>query len=265
MNGATEIEWFDLALGYLLLVLPIWTIAYYRTGLVKASLIAVARMTVQLFLVGLYLEFIFKLNSTWINILWVLLMVFFATFTIIGRSALSFKIHWFPVFFAITLSLIIVIGYCFIVIIRADYFFEARYLIPIAGMLLGNCIQSNIIGLNEFYSRLRGDQLLYYYALGNGATRDEALFPFMRDALSKAANPAIASMAVIGLVSLPGMMTGQILGGSNPGVAIKYQIMIMIAIFTASLLTVISAIFITNKFAFDDFDNLKSDPVRFSI
>ena len=129
-------------------------------------------------------------------------------------------------------------------------------------MLLGNCIQSNIIGLTAYYSRLREDQLLYYYALANGATRDEALFPFMRDALRKAANPAIASMAVIGLVSLPGMMTGQILGGSNPRVAIKYQIMIMIAIFTASLLTVISAIFIANKFAFDDFDNFKSDAVK---
>jgi putative ABC transport system permease protein len=259
MNSATDIAWVDLAVGYLLLILPLLALSYYRTGLVKDALLAVGRMSVQLFLVGLYLEFIFKLNNLWINLLWVVVMVVFATYTIIGRSTLSYKIYWIPLFCAITFSLIVVIGYCFIVIIKPEYFFEARYMIPIVGMLLGNCIQSNIIGLDAYYSRLREDQLLYYYALGNGATREEALFPFMRDALKKATNPAIASMAIIGLISLPGMMTGQILGGSNPSVAIKYQIMIMIAIFTASLLTVISTIFIANKFAFDDFDNFKSN------
>lgn len=262
MNGAKDIEWIYLLLGYLLLLLPISVLRYYRTGLIKPSLIAVARMTAQLFLVGLYLEFLFTLDNVWVNLLWVLLMVAFASLAVISRTSLRHKYYLIPVFWATALSLLVIVAYFFIVVIRLENYFEARYLIPITGMLLGNCLNSNIIGLNAYYSRLRLEQQLYRYALANGATRAEALQPFIRDALIKAFNPSIASMAVIGLVSLPGMMTGQILGGSDPGVAIKYQIMIMISIFTASMLTVILTIFFANKYAFDAYDNFKHQSLK---
>lgn len=262
MDGVRDIEWTALLWGYLLLLLPITTLAYYRTGLVRPTLIAVVRMTMQLFLVGLYLEFIFQLDNVWVNLLWVLLMVILASVSIINRSSLTYRFYLVPVFWALGLSLTGVIAYFFTIVIKLENFFEARYLIPITGMLLGNCMQSSIIGLNAYYTRLRQEQQLYRYALANGATRHEALFPFMRDALVKAFNPAIASMAVIGLVSLPGMMTGQILGGSNPSVAIKYQIMIMITILVTSLLSVILTIFLANRYAFDAFDNFKLTTVK---
>lgn len=257
MNGVADIQWPHLLLGYLLLLLPITALWYYRTGLVKPTLVAVARMTAQLALVGLYLEFIFRLDSAWVNLLWVLVMVAFASLAVISRTSLTYRFYLIPVIWATGLSLTVVVAYFFVVVIRLENYVEARYLIPITGMLLGNCMHSNIIGLNAYYSRLRLEQQLYRYALANGATRAEALFPFVRDALVKAFNPSIASMAVIGLVSLPGMMTGQILGGSDPGVAIKYQIMIMITIFTSSLLTVLLTIFLANRYAFDAYDNFR--------
>lgn len=257
MDGVKDIQWPFLLLGYLLLLLPLALLGYYRTGLVKPTLVAVARMTVQLSLVGLYLEFIFKLDNVWVNLLWVILMVAFASLAVISRTSLTHRFYLIPVFWAIGLSLTVIVAYFFTVVIRLENYFESRYLIPITGMLLGNCMHSNIIGLNAYYSRLRLEQQLYRYALANGATREEALHPFVRDALVKAFNPSIASMAVIGLVSLPGMMTGQILGGSDPSVAIKYQIMIMITIFTSSLLTVLLTIFFANRYAFDAYDNFK--------
>ncbi|MGL5771229.1 MAG: ABC transporter permease, partial [Bacteroidales bacterium] len=91
----------------------------------------------------------------------------------------------------------------------------------------------------------------YRYQLGNGATFQEALRPFMRDALIKSFNPTIATMTVMGLVSLPGTMTGQLLGGSSPSVAIKYQIMLMIAIFASSLISVLITLWATRRKAFD--------------
>ena len=78
----------------------------------------------------------------------------------------------------------------------------------------------NVIGLNTYYAGLRREQQLYYFLLGNGATRNEAIAPFVRQALIKAFSPGIANMAVTGLVALPGTMIGQILGGSSPHVAI---------------------------------------------
>jgi len=79
----------------------------------------------------------------------------------------------------------------------------------------------------------------------------------MREALGTAFNPLIASISVTGLISLPGMMTGQILGGSSPNVAIKYQIMLMLTIFVSTIISVVITIIIANRFIFDKYGNMK--------
>lgn len=94
--------------------------------------------------------------------------------------------------------------------------------------------------------------------IGNGATIKEAVCPFIREALEKAFAPAIANMAVMGLVALPGTMIGQILGGSSPEVAIKYQIMIVVITFCASVISLVLTIRMSFHFTFDTFGRLKS-------
>ena len=163
------------------------------------------------------------------------------------------KVYFIPVLLGMLVSIIIVDAYFFGVVIQLKNLFEALYLIPITGMLLGNCIRSNVMGLSVFYERLKKEPTLYRYALANGATRGEALIPYWKEALKLAFNPTIASIAVVGLISLPGMMTGQILGGSSPMVAIKYQIMLMITIFTSSIITVVLTILIANRFVFNSY------------
>ena len=262
MKEVIDISYQNLALGYLLLIIPIVVFYYFRTGLIKDSLIASARMTVQLLLVGLYLEVIFRYNNPYINMLWVLIMVMIATITIIRRSDLSYRIFTLPVLVSILFSLFIVDVYFLGVVIRLDYFFDARYFIPITGMLLGNSLRTNIIALNTFYPGLKKNQIRYRYYLAHGATQKEALIPFMREALKASLNPLIATISVVGLISLPGMMTGQILGGSDPGVAIKYQIMLMLTIFITTLVTVVLTITIANRFVFDGYGNLKPGIIR---
>jgi len=257
MSHATDISYLNLALGYLLMIVPIVTFTYFKTGLLKTAIISIARMTVQLLLVGVYLEFIFKLNSIWINIAWVVVMIMVATDSIIRRSELSMKIFIIPVLIGLLSSVMIIDAFFLGAVVRLSNIFDARYFIPITGMLLGNCLSTNIMAMNSFYNCLSKEQVLYRYYLASGATRSEALAPFMREALKKAFNPIIATTAVVGLISLPGMMTGQILGGSSPNVAIKYQIMLMLTIFVASMLTVLITIYISNRFVFDEFDNLK--------
>lgn len=256
--GVQDISWVDLGLGYLLLVIPLLAFRYYQTGLVRSTLIAIARMTIQLLLVGAYLGVIFRWNSAWVNILWVVAMVVVAAFTVVRRSELSRKLFLVPVLIAIAASVLLVDVYFLGVVVRLDFLFDARYFIPITGMLIGNCLSNNIVALNTFYHSLSKEQTLYRFALANGATRNEALAGFMREALRKSLNPTIATTAVVGLISLPGMMTGQILGGSNPEVAIKYQIMIMITILVSTLLTVILSILICNRFVFDGFGRLRT-------
>jgi len=262
MHQTVDISYFNLFLGYLLLIIPVVVFYYFKTHLVKDSLVAVLRMTIQLFVVGLYLEILFEYNDAWINSAWWVLMVVVAAFTIVRRASLKRKYFLIPLFISLAISLFLIDLYFLGIIIELDYAFESRYFIPISGILLGNCLKTNILGLNTFYKKLHSEITLYRYYLANGATRSEALIPFMREALRTAFNPLIAGISVIGLISLPGMMTGQILGGSSPNVAIKYQIMLMMAIFVSTVISVILTILIANNFVFDKYGNVKSGVMK---
>lgn len=121
-------------------------------------------------------------------------------------------------------------------------------------MILGNMLSANVIAMNTYHGDIKREQTLYLYHLANGATPSEARLPFMKNALIKSFNPTIASMAVMGLIALPGTMTGQILGGSEPDVAIKYQIMLMIAIFASSIISVLLTLHFTKKHTFNQFE-----------
>lgn len=262
MKGAHDILWQDLALGFILLAIPLLIFSYYKTGMSRPALIAVARMTVQLLLVGLYLQYIFYLNSPVINLLWVALMIIIASYTVLKRSGLRVRRFLWPVLFAMTLSILFVDFYFLVIVLQLDYLLDARFLISISGMLIGNCLSINVMGLTVFYEGLEKNKITYEFSLANGATQEEALRPFIKNALQKALNPLIATTSVVGLISLPGMMTGQILGGSNPAVAIKYQIMIMLTIFVSALLTVVLSILVSNRFVFDEFNRLKKVRVK---
>lgn len=262
MEKVIDINYFALFTGYALMLIPVLALWYYKTGLVKDTLIATARMTVQLLLVGLYLEYIFKLDNAFINIAWVILMSVIASYTIIRRSGLKMKMFFIPVLLSGIISIAVTDTYFLGFVIKLNNIFNARYFIPVTGMLLGNTIKNVVIAVNAFYRRIDEEENYYRWHLANGATKKEALMPFMRDALKVAFNPMIATTAIMGLISLPGMMTGQILGGSNPNVAVKYQIMLLITIFSSAVLNVVLTIFFSNKFAFDAYDNLKKNIFR---
>jgi len=261
MKEMVDISWLNLMLGYILLIIPVGLLWFFRTGLVKATLVALLRMSIQLFLVGVYLKFIFSLNNTWINVLWVAVMLIVATFSIIKRSKLNNKLFYIPVFLAVFLSVIVIDAFFLGWVIRLPNVFDARYLIPITGMIIGNSMKSNIIALNSFYTQLSENQGYYHFALGNGATRQEAIQPFLTKSLQQAFNPIIATMSVVGIISLPGMMTGQILGGASPDVAVRYQIMIMISIFIVDILSALLSILFSNALLFDGYGRLQGKPL----
>lgn len=256
------ISWYRLALGFLALLLPLAILIYFKTKLTGKFLLAALRMTLQLIFVGIYLEYLFKWDNPWINIGWVGVMVLVSDLATVDRSELKMKPMLVPVFFATLIGMLFVEFFLLRIVVNLKNILTARYLIPVTGMVLGNCLRSNVIGIRAFYHGLKEKRLLYQYYLMAGATRTEALAPFFRDALKEVANPMLATMATIGLVSLPGMMTGQILGGNSPMVAIRYQIMIMIAIITGTISSVSLCIWFVNRKIFDDYDQIKLGMLR---
>lgn len=251
METTIDISYWGLVIGMLLLLVPIYFFYRFKTGLVKATLTGALRMVVQLFLIGMYLKYLFLWDNPWVNFLWVFIMVCVASETALARTQLKRNILMIPIAIGFLASAILVGLYFLGVVLQADNIFGTQYMIPIFGILMGNMLSSNVIALNTFYTNLMREQQLYYYLLGNGATRNEATAPFVREAIIKAFSPAIANMAVMGLVALPGTMIGQILGGSSPNVAIKYQMMIIVITVTASILSLMITLRLSFRKTFD--------------
>ena len=256
MRAIANIDNIHLLIGYLIIIIPFIIFWYFKIKLSKSVLIAVVRMSVQLLLVALYLEYIFKLNNAFINILWVLVMIGVGISTTIKRANLKARYFVIPLVLALFSSLVLIDAFFLGIVLQLPYIFEARYFIPISGMILGNAMNYNIIGLNSYFEGLIKDENMYYFLLVNTGDKKNALLPFIGKAIKKALSPMIGTMAVMGLIALPGMMTGQILGGSSPATAIKYQILIAVAIFSGGTLNLTLSIIFSNRFIFDAYDRL---------
>ncbi|QDO85733.1 ABC transporter permease [Shewanella psychropiezotolerans] len=231
MQSTIDISWVQLALFMLILLIPFFINRYLKLALAKEITSAVLRMTIQLFLVGLYLQFLFELNSLSLNLIWLSLMLLIGASAIIGSAKLPKRRLYLPVITGLIVGVTPLIAILLLALLKPTPLYNAQYMIPMAGMLLGNCLSGNIVALQRLFSAFEEQKDQYEGALALGVTPYQAAFPFMQSALKQSLAPILASMTTTGLVTLPGMMTGQILGGSDPMVAIKYQLVILVAIF----------------------------------
>lgn len=247
---------------YGLCFLPVLLLWLLGLRLSRDIVISILRMSIQLALVGIYLKILFELNHPYLNGLWILMMLLVADISILRRAGLKVRYFALATFTAIASSILLSTAFLVALVIQPTHFYDARYVVPLAGMILGNCLQGNVIALERFYSALRKNENEYTTFLMLGATRWEAVRPYFREAIKAALNPTIAGMATMGLVSLPGMMTGQILGGSEPWLAVKYQIAIMICIFASTTLASIINLKLSLNIAFNAFDVLRDEVIN---
>lgn len=264
-----DIDIQGLGIGLLLMVIPLFFLYKTRTGLVHSTLSAIIRMIVQLWLIGLYLQYLFIYDIWWVNLIWGIIMTLVATGTALQRTRLRPQLIGIPLFVAfLSTSIVIAIYFMGLVLYTSDApsvtpftftsLFSARYFIPIFGLLLGNMLGVNVLSLTTYFDGIRREKQMYRYLLGNGASRWEATLPFLRQAIIKSFNPCIANMAVMGLVAMPGTMIGQILGGSDPSQAIKYQMMIVVITFAASMISLMLTISLASTRCFDRMGRLKN-------
>ncbi|WP_235375299.1 ABC transporter permease [Shewanella sp. cp20] len=242
MQASLDIGWLPLALFMLVLLVPLGICLLFRLKLGKTMLLAAARMTLQLILVGIYLKFLFNLESLWINLLWLFVMLLVGASAILGGAKLPKTRLLLPLLFSLSISLLPLLALLLLALLRPTPVYQAQYLIPLAGMLLGNSLSGNILALQRLFNAFDEQQETYQGRLALGATPWQAALPFVQSALQQAMAPSIAAMSTMGLVTLPGMMTGQILGGSDPLIAVKYQVVIMLAILVMLSLSVAIAL-----------------------
>ena len=204
-----------------------------RLGIERRLGVAALRTVIQLGLLGLVLEQIFSLENPLLVVALLLLMTAFAAREAVSRATRGYRGILVDAWLTMAATCFTVGGMVTQLVVGVDPWFDPQYVIPLLGMILGNSLTGISICLDRFmdYLEVRSNEVELRIAFG--ATRREALAAPLRDAVRTGMIPIINSMAAAGIVSLPGMMTGQILAGSPPLQAVAYQIVVMFMIAAA--------------------------------
>ncbi|QCX34350.1 iron export ABC transporter permease subunit FetB [Caloramator sp. E03] len=224
MNGAVDLSLIQVVSAYIFILILLFIVRKRELNREKEIIIATTRMTVQLILTGFILTYIFKNPNVFITILIVGFMEIFVISNILKRNKTKLSNELKNV---ITISMLagtlISLLYFLLIVIKIKPWFNPQYLIPLAGMIVGNSMTGISLGINKLIDGVTNQRDMIECSLMLGATPKDACKSIIDNAFDSAILPTINSMVGMGIVFLPGMMTGQILSGSLPLVAIKYQ------------------------------------------
>ena len=234
----------DLAIASLLVLANAGLSLRLELGLHKRLLVAALRMVVQLSMMGVVLTALFSVLSPWWTGLAVLAMIGFAGHEVAARQERPLAGLWAYGLGTgcMMMAAVLVTVFALTTALRPQPWYDPRYAIPLLGMILGNTMTGISLGMNSLTTGLANRRAAVEARLMLGHDRRRALGPVIRQALRNALMPIINTMSATGVVSLPGMMTGQILGGVPPSEAVKYQILILFLIAGGTGLGAVAAV-----------------------
>ncbi|NDV25245.1 iron export ABC transporter permease subunit FetB [Desulfovibrio sp. JC010] len=249
-SGFISITWIQLLIALSLVSVSGVLSIYYKLKLEKDLVIGVLRAFVQLLTMGYLLKILFGLNSALLVLALYLVMTFFSVHIIHGRVKEKNVSYLMPTGLAVMFSYSLVTILVTKFVIGASPWWEPQYFIPIGGMIAGNSMNSLALSLERFFSDLKSRRDEVEMMLCHGADYKEATEDIFRNALRAGMIPAINSLMGVGLVFLPGMMTGQILAGADPEEAVRYQIVVMFMLVASTALSSILVLLLVRKRCF---------------
>jgi len=259
--GAAALGAQDLALAALLVFVAGAVSLALRLELENKIAVASARTVIQLLVVGHLLEWVFRIDRGYVVVAVMLFMVAVASRAAVRRSERTYSGATLHAFLTLVLTASLTTFTVTHAIIGVSPWYRPQYVIPLLGMILGNsltgislCQDSLLEALAERTDRIEAELAL-------GATRWEAVRDPLREAVRRGMIPIINAMSVVGLVSLPGMMTGQILEGASPVGAVKYQIIVMFMLAAATSLGCIVTAILTYQRLFSRRHQLLGDTI----
>lgn len=238
----------SLSLTLIFVLIPLLLSKTLKLGLEKDTLIATIRSIIQLLAVGYILKFVFDAQSYIYIFLMVALMIIVATLNARKKGKGIKGITWKIALTLIVVELVtqgVLLGFN---IVPAT----AQYIIPISGMMIGNSMILSVLFLNRFTSEISSHQNEIELILSLGGTPKQAIRRQLMDAIKASMIPTIESQKTIGLVQLPGMMSGQIIGGADPIQAVQFQLLIIFALLTAATLSSIMIGFLSYPALFNE-------------
>lgn len=236
-----DISYVTLLAVFFFMVVPLWLSYKQKLGLSKDILIASSRAFIQLLFIGYIITFVFSIQSPSLFSLLIIVMVVIAARACAKRGndfRYAFWIAFSAIFAAEVISIFIWVAFGMV-----EY--EGQYILPMSGMIIG----SSMVAVSLTFDRLKREfeltKDLIMGKLALGATNRQASQDLIETTVKAALIPNVESMKTIGLVQLPGMMTGAIIAGASPVIAVKYQLVIVLTIFGNAAITAMIVCFLT--------------------
>ena len=252
-NSVINLSNSQLMLTYIFALIPMILTTINGIKRNKEIIIGTIRMTVQLFIAGYILVYVFESSSLLLTLLMFFVMEGFAIFNIVNpkRDILNRKMI-ITIIISQLFGTILTMAFFLLIVIRPKPIYEPQYLIPLGGMILGNSMTGINLALNRVLDAIEEKRTNIEGSLMLGATPRMAMDKIIQEAFDTAITPSLNSIKNMGIISLPGMMTGQILGGVSPLIAIRYQIAIMTAIMSSVAICVFIFLYLGYKNFFND-------------
>ncbi|MET1030791.1 ABC transporter permease [Domibacillus tundrae] len=236
-----DISYGALLAAFLFMTIPLWLSYKQKLGISKEILVASIRACIQLMIIGYIITFVFAIQSPIVFSLIILVMIVIAARTCAKRGS-SFHSAFWIAFIAILATELVSVA-IWVVFNIVDY--EAQYILPMSGMIIG----SSMVAVSLVFDRLQREfdltKELIMGKLALGATNRHASQELIEATVKAALIPSTEAMKTIGLVQLPGMMTGAIIAGASPVIAVKYQLVIVLTAFGNTTIAAIMVCFLT--------------------
>ena len=238
MNGRAP-DWVGLAWAGLPLVVGSALLAWRGLGQVRSIAVATTRLVVQMMLLAVVLRAIIAAGRPTVVLAVALAMLAAASHAVAARQGGGRWTLRIEAFGAMLVGSAVVMAVSVRLALRVEPWYDAQTVIPMLGMILGNTVSAVALAADRFRSDLRSDRDLVEARLALGATARQAATPALRAAVSAGLTPILNNMALAGIVAIPGMTTGQLLAGADVGGAIRYQILLYLAIAAAIIFSVL--------------------------
>jgi putative ABC transport system permease protein len=251
----------DLAISASLILVDAGISAALRLNLAGRLAIAAGRMVVQLVMIGFVLRFVFALNNPAATLLIVSVMILIAGREVAARPERRFKGLATEAIGAssVAFATLVTAGLALTTAIRPTPWFDPRYAVPLTGIVLGNVLNAASLSLDSLLAQVAREKTAIEARLALGETIWTALSPVVRASVRRGLLPIVNQMSAAGLVTLPGIMTGQILAGLDPMEAVKYQILLMFLLSGGAGLAAVAVAWLAARRLTDDRHRLRLD------
>lgn len=251
-NDVMDFTMWQVVSSYVFILIVLFIVRMKKIKREKLIIISTLRMTLQLIIVGYVLIYVLDYPNPFITVAIIFLMLSFAIFNVYGRTepTIRFSVKKF-IALAMVLGITVNLIYFMFFVLQLDPWYEPQYFIPIGGMIIGKTMTGVSLGVNNLLSGMKEQKEKIEGALMLGASPKMAAKPIIDRAFDEAMLPTINAMVGMGIIFLPGMMTGQIIAGQSPLLAVKYQVSVMLGVAGTVSITVLIFLHLAYKIFFN--------------